>query len=184
MALGCFLYDGEAAVGTQSISRRKVFVGSGAALLSESVVAQPSPPLSPGQGGRSILPSLLQDGDVLLSTSPQPLSVLIRWVTNGPVSHAAVFLNYLGQPSIIEAQRPTLFIDSLDNAMARDTLLVAFRYPGISTDQQAALSAWFSGRQGAPFDRWGAVQDAIFQFLGAPVTVNVGRKAHPRKSAR
>jgi hypothetical protein len=80
----------------------------------------------------------------------------------------------LGTPSIIEAQRPTLFIDSLDNALARDTLLVAFRYPNISTDQQTAISAWFSGRQGTPFNAWGAVHDAIFQFLGASVAVNVG----------
>jgi N-acetylmuramoyl-L-alanine amidase/cell wall-associated NlpC family hydrolase len=90
-------------------------------------------PLDPGSGGRSIAADALRKGDLIVSTTPQVQSIGIRSVTQGPVSHALV---YIGDGEVVEAIGRGVVRRSIQDALADDTLAVAFHYPNI-TDSQA-----------------------------------------------
>lgn len=153
---------------------RAIATATTAITLRAPAFAEGDIPLDPGNGGQSILPAALQPGDILLSTTSSIESEIIRKVTSGPVSHAAVYLGQVnGVLSIIEAQSPKIFVDKLQNAIDHDTLLVAFRYPNIKSDQQKSVVEWFKAHAGTPFNKWGAVRDWVAQFLGLPRHVNL-----------
>jgi N-acetylmuramoyl-L-alanine amidase/uncharacterized protein YycO len=90
-------------------------------------------PLDPGSGGRSISEAALRPGDIIISTTPQASSIGIRVATQGPVSHALV---YIGNGEVVEAIGQGVIRRPLQTALTDDTLAVAFRYPSI-TDAQA-----------------------------------------------
>lgn len=89
-------------------------------------------PLDPGSGGRSISVDALQPGDIILSTTPQTTSIGIRMVSQGPVSHALI---YIGNGEVVEAIGQGVVRRSIQDSLADDTLAVAFRYPNLNDAQ-------------------------------------------------
>jgi hypothetical protein len=117
------------------------------------------PPLSPNSGGRSISPSVLRVGDIILSTTNAPESIGVRLATLSPVSHAVLFV---GNPDeVVESIKVGVIRRSLDAALADDTLAVAFRVPDL-TDGEAQLVANYAAAQvGKKYDFWSAFTAAV-----------------------
>ncbi len=98
---------------------------------------QPEPiPLDPGIGGMSIPDSELKPGDIILSTTSQPISKLIRDVTNSEVSHAAI---YVGDGFLVEAGEEGVLKLTLDTALAHSTVAAAYRHVDITDAKRAKI---------------------------------------------
>ena len=121
----------------------------------------PDTPLDPGVGGQSIGEGALQIGDVIVSTTAHASSALIRFGTGSQVSHAKL---YIGGGQVVEAIGQGVVLRSLAESLADDTTAVAFRYPGI-TNQQQLMVRDFAGRQlDLPYNYVGVVRLALFQI--------------------
>jgi len=119
-------------------------------------------PLDPGNGGRSIGPAALAVGDIILSTTPQLPSVVIRTGTDSPVSHSMV---YVGDGRVVEAIQAGVVERSLDEALADSSFAVAVRLQGL-TPQGALQVRDFAGQQvSKPYDYfYGTVKQALFRL--------------------
>jgi uncharacterized protein YycO len=93
-------------------------------------------PLDPGIGGMSIPYSELRPGDVILSTTSQPISGLIRSVTGSEVSHAAIFA---GDGFLVEATEDGVLKLSLDTALEHASVAVAYRHKDITDSKRAKI---------------------------------------------
>src|SRR5229473_472257 len=122
---------------------------------------QQGTPLDPGAGGVSIGESALQIGDIIVSTTSHATSRLIQFGTGSQISHASI---YIGGGQVVEAIGDGVVLRSLSDALAEDTVAVAFRYPGITSTQQLMVRD-FAGRQlGRPYNYVGIVRQAAFQI--------------------
>ena len=117
-------------------------------------------PLDPGADGHSIGEDALQAGDIIVSTTDHISSRGIRFGTGSQVSHAKL---YIGAGQVIEAVGQGAIMRSLAESLADDTLAVAFRYPGI-TQQQQLMVRDFAGQQlDKAYNYVGIVRQALFQ---------------------
>jgi hypothetical protein len=96
-------------------------------------------PLDPGIGGMSIGQDALRPGDIILSTTRDVSSRVIRFGTGSEVSHAAV---YIGDGKVIEAVGGGVLESTLANKLSHDTLAVAYRHIDM-TPEKAALMIGF-----------------------------------------
>ena len=71
----------------------------------------------------------LKAGDIILTAANGINSVGIRLITLSPVSHAAV---YLGNEQIAEAVGAGIRRRSMDQLLAEEATVVAFRHPDIT----------------------------------------------------
>ncbi len=118
-------------------------------------------PLDPGTGGRSIGSSVLRMGDIIVATTDQTVSSLIRWATGSQVSHAML---YIGGDQVVEAISSGVLLKSLAAAVADSNVAVAFRHPTM-TPTQALMARDFAGKQlGKPYNYWGIVKQGGFQL--------------------
>ncbi|WP_158789039.1 YiiX/YebB-like N1pC/P60 family cysteine hydrolase [Granulicella sp. L46] len=155
------------------VSRRDFLVAAGATLVSLSslgAIAPDDPPLSPNAGGQTILESVLQKGDILLTTTTSTdgwasaaVSALIRQATGGgPVSHSAVFI---GNDSVIDATiTGGVNVNSYNDFAQKASVIVAFRYPSITAAQQQNIVDFCLSQLGKPYALIGAVASAHFFF--------------------
>lgn len=118
-------------------------------------------PLTPENGGRSITFDALEMGDIILSTTDEVISDVIRSLTEGPVSHAML---YTGDGAVIEAIGEGVVHRPLNEALAESTLAVAFRFPGLTQDQQWAIREFAGLQVGKPYNKWGIIRQARFQL--------------------
>jgi N-acetylmuramoyl-L-alanine amidase/uncharacterized protein YycO len=118
-------------------------------------------PLDPGVGGMSVGQDALESGDIIVSTTSQASSAIIRFGTGSQVSHAKL---YIGDGQVVEAIGSGVELRSLADSVADDTVAVAFRYPGLTQDQKLRIRD-FAGRQmGLPYNKLGVVRLAGFQI--------------------
>jgi hypothetical protein len=118
-------------------------------------------PLSPIAGGRSIDTSALKMGDIIVSTTNQIPSKLIRFGTNSSVSHARI---YIGGGQVVEAVGKGVELVSLEDAIRHDSLAVAFRYPGLSDEQALRIRDYVGQQLGKPYDfKFVFVRQPLFQ---------------------
>lgn len=115
--------------------------------------------ISPRNGGLMVTASALQSGDILLSSAPSVFSLAIRAVTLAPVSHAAI---YIGSEEIVEAVGSGIRRISADQALADNSVVVAFRHPRIETPHAEAIRAFALAQVGRPYNHVGAVLQAPF----------------------
>jgi uncharacterized protein YycO len=125
------------------------------------VVAFSGIPLDPGAGGMSIGPSALQEGDIILSTTADPSSAVIRWGTGSQISHASI---YVGNGQVVESLADGVQIKTVANAIADDSVAVAFRFPNLQPQQSIAICDFARGKVGKKYDYWGIVRQAPFQL--------------------
>jgi plastocyanin len=100
-------------------------------------------PLEPGNGGRSIGISALKMGDIILSTTNNPISKGIRGATDSPVSHTIL---YVGDGMVVEAVMGGVRLVPLEKALSDATFAVALRHPGLTHDQALQIRD-FAGKQ-------------------------------------
>ncbi|MFP3615818.1 N-acetylmuramoyl-L-alanine amidase, partial [Paraburkholderia sp. SIMBA_050] len=84
-------------------------------------------PLDPGVGGLSIGTDALEIGDIILSTTGNSGSGVIRAGSGAEVSHAMLYVGQGGQ--VIEAIPGGVQLRPLADALADARLAVAFRVP-------------------------------------------------------
>jgi len=118
-------------------------------------------PLSPTTGGRSIGSDALEVGDIILSTTSDPVSVGIRIASGSPVSHAML---YIGDGQVVEAVGDGVQLHQLEDAIAHATVAVAFRKPELTPEQGLRIRD-FAGRQlDKKYNYWGIVRQATFRI--------------------
>ncbi|RYF68648.1 MAG: distant relative of cell wall-associated hydrolase, partial [Comamonadaceae bacterium] len=84
--------------------------------------------IAPGNGGEMVGASALQPGDILLTSVATLNSFGIRLGTFSPVSHAVL---YLGDGRVAEAVGSGVRARDLDDVVAEEQMVVAFRVPGL-----------------------------------------------------
>lgn len=152
-------------------------------LLSMQAFEQELPPLSPTNGGRSILPSVLKVGDILLSTTNHFTSRIIRHETDLPISHASIVYNTQNpkNPEIVEAVGSGVRVITYEDLMKEDTLAVALRSPSFSTDKNKALQEWLLSKLGSDYDFGGVLEEWLalkFKWFNQLRSVSLG---NPKK---
>ena len=132
------------------------------------------PPLSPPGGGACIIERALRPGDVIVCTTDGFVSRAIRRETDGPVSHAML---YVGEGKVVEARE----FDSadfkhrssrvrevtLDWALRNASLAVAFRRRGLTARGAERLVEAARARIGRPYNYWGVYQQLVCRWSGA-----------------
>lgn len=122
---------------------------------------QQLPPLSPENGGRSIIPSALQVGDIIVSTTRQFASRIIRNQTDLPISHARIVYNVQNNknPEFFEAVHTGVRVVTYDDMMKGDTLSVALRKTTLSAQKVKELREWLIGKIGSDYDYGGVFEE-------------------------
>lgn len=118
-------------------------------------------PLDPGVGGRSIGVSALAIGDLIVSTTREVPSRLIRFGTQAPVSHAIL---YVGDGLVVEAISEGVVLRPVEQAVAGSYLVVAFRHPGLTPEQALRVRDYAGQQIGKQFNYEGIVRQAGFQL--------------------
>jgi len=121
------------------------------------------PPLSPTQGGRSILPSALSVADVIVSTTNATISKVIRSATNSPISHAII---YAGNGMVIEAIGDGVVERQLSQALSDATLAVGYRLEKMNPVQAMSVVSFARTQANArrKYDFSGIVGQAGYQL--------------------
>jgi uncharacterized protein YycO len=105
--------------------------------------------------------AVLQPGDILLTSEPTVTSASIRLVTFAPVSHAAV---YVGDGKVVEAVRSGVRVRALEEILAEATVVLALRYPELTTHQAALIGEYAIKKSGAGFNFLGITLNVPFSI--------------------
>ncbi len=105
--------------------------------------------ISPGQGGMSIPTSVLQIGDLVVTSSDNFVGAAIRTATGEPASHVAL---YIGEGEVIEAILEGTVRRPLANVLQETYYATGYRYRGLTTSQQAAIRSFAIAQVGTPYD--------------------------------
>ena len=123
-------------------------------------------PLDPGPGGRSIGPGALRSVDLIVSTTGAVESGGIRIGTGSSASHVKL---YVGADQVVEAIGTGVVMRSLTDAVAGDTLAVAYRHPDMTDAIAGRIGAYAMAQVGKPYSVAGAllsVDKILCQVMG------------------
>jgi uncharacterized protein YycO len=115
--------------------------------------------LSPVNGGRMVVVSDLQPGDIVLSSAMAATSLGIRTLTMSPVSHAAL---YTGNAEIAEAVGSGVRQRSVQSFIDEEATIVAFRHPAMTPDRARQMQAFVQRNLGQKYNYIGVVLQAPF----------------------
>jgi cell wall-associated NlpC family hydrolase len=105
--------------------------------------------------GRTLAaPRDLRPGDIILTTGSGLASAGIQLMTLAPVSHAAV---YVGDGQVVEAVHSGVRVQGIEEFLARETTVLAFRDSELSAEQAAEIRAYALRQVGAPFNFMGVM---------------------------
>ena len=108
--------------------------------------------IAPGSGDAPLSAKSLRPGDIILTSAPSFVSTAIQVTTLAPVSHAAI---YIGEGKVVEAVRPATRVRSLDDLLAEETIVLAFRHPDLTAEQGLQISNYALQKSGTPFNYLG-----------------------------
>jgi hypothetical protein len=111
-----------------------------------------NPSIEPEATDVRLMPEDLQPGDIILTSVPTLTSVGIQLMTLAPVSHAAI---YIGDHQVIEAVRSGVRIRRLDELLAEEAVVLAFRRPELSAEQARNIGAYLLQQVGTDFNYLG-----------------------------
>lgn len=149
-------------------------------LVPVSGLPDPTIPLDPGAGGRSIGLSALKPGDIIVSSGATWTGAVIRAVTSSEVSHVMIYLgpDELGAVRVAEAMPPELRYGNLTaangatldqedetHALHEASLAVAFRHQqGISQEQASVLTTFTEAHLGEKYDLKGVILQPLLSL--------------------
>ncbi len=140
--------------------------------------------LDPSNGGELVSAQALRTGDIILSAANGINSIGIRAVTLSPVSHAAL---YVGNGQIVEAVGSGVRQRSMQEFIAEEATIVAFRHPHIDGVQAALMQKFAQMHVGTKYNTAGIVLQAPFtlgrKFCELPIMPAAVRDACIRGSA-
>jgi cell wall-associated NlpC family hydrolase len=115
--------------------------------------------IDPANGGTMVNEAALQAGDIILSAANGINSAGIRAITLSPVSHAAL---YVGKGQIIEAVGSGVSQRSVQDFIAAEATIVAFRHPKLDGVQAALIQKFAEKHVGTKYNTAGIVLQAPF----------------------
>lgn len=135
--------------------------------------------IAPGNGGELIPVTALEPGDILLTSVATLGSFGIRLGTFSPVSHAVL---YLGDGQVAEAVGDGVRARRIDEVVAEEQMVVAFRHPGIDAEHAQRLRGFAMVQLGASRnDQFFCSQFVLeaYNQAGLPVTTADPRWVSP-----
>ena len=140
--------------------------------------------LDPSNGGELISEKTLRTGDIILSATNGINSLGIRAITLSPVSHAAL---YVGNGRIIEAVGSGVRSRSVQEFVAEESTIAAFRHPKMDGAEAALIQKFAEKHVGTKYNTAGIVLQAPFtlqrKFCELPIMPAAIRDACIRGSA-
>ncbi len=134
--------------------------------------------LTPANGGQRITTSVLQPGDIILSSTNGVTSMGIRLLTVSPVSHAAL---YLGNDDIAEAVGSGIRTRKMADFIEDESTIVAFRHPGVRPEHADTMRGFAHAQAGKKYNVLGVVLQAPFtlqrQYCELPLVPSLVRDA-------
>ena len=115
--------------------------------------------LNPSNGGQLIGKDAMQAGDILLSSTDSLASLGIRVFSVSPVSHASI---YLGNGQVAEAVTSGIQVRSVDDFIAGEATIVAFRHPAIAPAHILPMRSFVDKHVGQKYNFVGIVLQAPF----------------------
>lgn len=115
--------------------------------------------LDPSNGGELVSVKDLRTGDIILSAANGINSIGIRAASLSPVSHAAL---YVGNGQVIEAVGSGVRSRSIQEFIAEEATIVAFRHPKIDGVQAALIQKFAEKHVGTKYNTAGIVLQAPF----------------------
>jgi cell wall-associated NlpC family hydrolase len=150
----------------------------------KSNIAVQNKSLDPSNGGELVMPKVLRTGDIILSAANGINSAGIRAITLSPVSHAAL---YVGNGQIIEAVGSGVRQRSIQDFIADEATIVAFRHPKMDGIEAALVQKFAEKHVGTKYNTAGIVLHAPFtlqrKFCELPIMPALVRDACIRGSA-
>ncbi len=140
--------------------------------------------LDPSNGGELVSEKALRTGDIILSAANGINSAGIRMITLSPVSHAAL---YVGNGQVIEAVGSGVRWRSMQDFIAEEATIAAFRHPKLDGVQAALIQQFSEKHVGTKYNTAGIVLQAPFtlqrRFCELPIMPALVRDACIRGSA-
>lgn len=102
----------------------------------------------------TITSAQMQPADIIVSTATGAVSGTIRAGSMSRFSHAAL---YIGNGEVVEAIGEGVVRQSLENALADDTLAVVYRRNGLTSAQAGMVISFASNQTGKKYDYAGVV---------------------------
>lgn len=103
----------------------------------------------------------LQAGDILLSAASGINSAGIRLLTLSPVSHACL---YVGDAQVAEAVGEGIRRRTVDQLVAEEATVVAFRHPGVQPQHVEKMQAFVAETVGQKYNYVGVMLQAPFSI--------------------
>jgi len=107
----------------------------------------------------------LQKGDIILSTTSDSVSKVVKFATNSKYSHARI---YIGNSQVIEAIDPVVKKDLIIDVMKGDLYTVVYRYTGLTEMQKLKIVHYADQQQGKEYDLSGAVGSSRVGMIASP----------------
>jgi cell wall-associated NlpC family hydrolase len=140
--------------------------------------------LDPSNGGELVSAQALRTGDIILSAANGINSMGIRAISLSPVSHAAL---YVGNGQIIEAVGTGVRQRTVQEFIAEEATIAAFRHPKMDGIQAALIQKFAEKHVGTKYNTAGIVLQAPFtlqrKFCELPIMPSLVRDACIRGSA-
>jgi cell wall-associated NlpC family hydrolase len=140
--------------------------------------------LDPSNGGELVGAQALRTGDIILSAANGINSMGIRAISLSPVSHAAL---YVGNGQIIEAVGSGVRQRTIQEFIAEEATIAAFRHPKMDGIQAALIQKFAEKHVGTKYNTAGIVLQAPFtlqrKFCELPIMPALVRDACVRGSA-
>lgn len=123
-------------------------------------------PLDPGVGGRSIMVSAMNPGDIIISTTDAAISKKIRQATGSEVSHASV---YIGDGNVIESIEDGVLQFTVETSVMDDSVAVAYRHKDMTPEKAALVVAFLKDAKDKKrkFDYMGLLRVAPYQLISS-----------------
>ncbi|MGR5150116.1 YiiX/YebB-like N1pC/P60 family cysteine hydrolase [Photobacterium alginatilyticum] len=98
--------------------------------------------------------SKLQKGDIILSTTRDKVSKIVKYATSSKYSHARL---YVGGEFIMEAIKPVVRKEKLIEVLKNDLYAVVYRMPGLTEVQKSNIVNYAKKQDGKDYDMSGAI---------------------------
>jgi hypothetical protein len=132
--------------------------------------------LNPRNGGLNVDARALRPGDIILSSANTMQSLGIQLLTLAPVSHASL---YMGEEQIAEAVGEGIRRRTVDQLLAEESTVVAFRHPRVQPEHVARMQAFVAETVGQKYNFVGVLLHAPFsverRLCELPMTPSLAR---------
>lgn len=107
----------------------------------------------------------LQKGDVVLSTTSDPVSKIVKFATDSKYSHARIFI---GNGNIVEAIDPKVVTGKLIDVMKGDLYTAVYRYPGLTEMKKLKIIHYANQQLDKEYDLSGAIGSSRVGMMASP----------------